>query len=208
MNPGFCRIPLLALGLVGLTLAGFNVLKPSGFTPRSFVLTPVAQPEPPVTQTIHRTVGLGFVRLPGYLFGRNLAVRQGSTELVYLPQVVWAERLDHGLQRVLAANLTTLLPDSQMRLSAWRPDEVFAEIYVTVTQFDADTHGHCHLKASWRIVAPGGGPAQQAGLFQHHRAGPSPEVDPDGTIATMSALAADLSRTLADALAQLSLPNP
>ncbi|MCL4179466.1 MAG: membrane integrity-associated transporter subunit PqiC [Verrucomicrobia bacterium] len=207
MSPSPIPNSILALALTGLALAGCSVLKPSGFTPRSFVLMPSSNLGAPL-ESSSGSVGLGFVKLPGYLFGKNMAMRQGAHEVVYLPQAMWAERLDHALQRVIAANLTTLLPSCQVRLSAWRAEEVSAEVYLIVEQFDVDARGECTLKAAWRVVSPGGGQVHGAGQFQGRRPGPAPDTDPDGATASMSALAADLSRTLAEALAQLSLRQP
>jgi hypothetical protein len=87
-----------------------------------------------------------------------------------------------------------------VRLSAWRPDEITDEIYVTLEQFDVDSAGTCTLSAWWRIVPPGGGQARSSGHFQGRRSGPAPDTNPDGAVASMSALAAELSGTLAHGL--------
>jgi uncharacterized lipoprotein YmbA len=194
-------LPCFILGLVGLGAAGCSVLKPSGFTPRTFVLSP-AQPTnaPAQTRATTRSIGLGYVKLPSYLFGRRLAVRHGPNEIVYLENAVWAERLDHALQRVLAANLATFLPATQVRLSAWRAEDVTHEVHVAVDRFDVDTAGTGTLKASWRVTPPGGGPTQSSGYFQQQTSGPPPETNPDLAVASLNALATELSRTIARAL--------
>jgi uncharacterized lipoprotein YmbA len=145
-------------------------------------------------------VGLSDVSLPGYLFKKSMAMRQEGNEIVYLESVVWAERMDSGLQRVLAANLGTLLSTDQVRLSTWRPEEVSVEIHVNVERFDVDTHGEGVLTAWWRLVAPDSERVLASGKFSANHTGPSPDNNPGGAVASMSALAADLSRELAKAI--------
>jgi uncharacterized lipoprotein YmbA len=145
-------------------------------------------------------VGVGQVKLPTYLFDTSLAVRNGTNEIEYLPSVLWAERLDTGIQRVLAANLATLIPTDQIRLSAWRSEDVAAEVHVTLERFDVDSSGRAVLVAWWRILSPGGEKTLKAGESRFARQGPSPDASPSGAIATLSDLVADLSRQLAQAL--------
>ena len=204
MNKSSLTQARFAVGFVCLGLAGCGLLKPSGVTSRAFMLTPLASAPASPAQTSAKAVGVGFVRLPGYLFPKSMAMRQGASEVVYLETAFWAERLDSGLQRVIAANLATLLPTIQVRLSTWQPEEVSAELYVAVEQFDVDVRGECSLQAWWRIVPPGGGEVWKAGQFQAVRTGPAPDADPDGAAASMSALAADLSRDLAQTLASIA----
>ena len=166
------------LGFVALGFAGCSFLRPSDLVVRSFVLTALPVPDDAAAPAATRTVGIGFVNLPGYLRATSLAMRQDGNEIVYLPNARWAERLDRGLQRVIAANLTILLPAIQTRLSAWRPEEVSAEVFVTIEQFDADALGEHVLIASWRVVSPGGGEVLKTGRFHTARQGPAPNADP------------------------------
>jgi uncharacterized protein len=200
MNPSALAPSCVLIGIAAFGVAACSAFKPSGVSPRSFVLTalpvPTEQPAPSST----RAIGVGFVKVPEYLLARSIAIRRDTNEVVYLETARWAERLDRGLQRVLAANLTTLLPAVQVRLSAWRPEEVSAEVYVVVEQFDVDIRGECVLKTSWRIMTPGGGEVRKAGQFRATRQGPAPDSDPGAATAVMSTLVADLSRALADGL--------
>ena len=183
---------------VGLT--GCGVFKPAHDTARHFDLTPLAAAEHETAPPGAMAVGVGQVKLPAYLFDLSLAVRKGTNQIDYLPTVLWAERLDTGIQRVLAANLATLLPTDQIRLSAWRSDEVAAEVFVTIQQFDVDSSGRAVLVAWWRILSPGGEKTLKAGETRLARQGPAPDTSPSGAIATLSDLLADLSRQLAQAL--------
>jgi len=143
---------------------------------------------------------MGQVKLPAYLFSTSLAVRQGTNEIAYLPAAFWGERLDTGLQRVLAANLATLLPTDQIRLSAWQSGDVSVEVYVAIERFEVDARGQGVLVAWWRILSPGGEKTVKAGECRLARQGPAPDTDPSGAVATLSQLVADLSRQIAQAI--------
>jgi uncharacterized lipoprotein YmbA len=127
-------------------------------------------------------------------------VRQGTNEIDYLPSTFWAERLDTGLQRVLAANLATLLPTDQIRLSAWQSSDVSAEVYVAIERFDVDTRGQGAIVAWWRVLSPGGEKTLKSGECRRTRNGPAPDTNPSGAVATLSELAGDLSRQVAQAV--------
>ncbi len=190
---------ILLAGTVALALAGCTILKPSGIAPRSFVLTPAATVPAEPGHSSMEVVGMGFVKLPGYLLNRSMAMRRGTSEIIYLESAIWAERLDSGFQRVVASNLSTLLPETQVRVSTWRPEEVSAAVYITVDQFDTDDHGQCVLKAWWRILSPNG-ETWKTGQIDASRQGLSPITDPAATAGTLSELAAELSRDLVLAL--------
>ena len=207
-----CRISdraglLLALTACGC-LIGCSILKPARDTTRHFVLTPLPGAGPAKVVPGALGVGVGQVKLPAYLLDTSLAVRKGTNEIEYLSPVVWAERLGPGIQRVLAANFATLLPTDQVRLSAWRSEEVAAEVYVTIEQFDVDASGRGVLVAWWRIASPGGEKMLKAGEARLSRQGPAPAANPSGAIATLSDLLADLSRQLAQALKEAEAAQP
>jgi len=127
-------------------------------------------------------------------------MRQGGNEIVYLESVQWAERLDTSLQRVLAANLGTLIPTDRVRLSLWAPEAVAVEVEVSVERFDVDSRGEGVLMAWWRVLSQGGEKVLASGRFSATRKGPPPNTEPGGAAASMSSLAADLADKLAQAI--------
>lgn len=206
--PAFLLVVVASAGLTGCL--GF--LKPAQATARSFVLTPMPAPEraaePTAATSRAAGIGVGPVRLPAYLLNTSLAVRQGTNEIEYPPLTLWAERLDANFQRVVAANLAILLPTDRVRLSAWRTEEVAAEVQVAVEQFDLDANGRGVLVAWWRVSAPGGEETLQSGQSRLTRAGPPPMTDPSGAVATLSELVGDLSRELARAIQGTAYSRP
>jgi uncharacterized protein len=183
-----------------LCLCGCLNLKPARPTARYFVLSTVTANAAPAASPI--AVGVGPVKLPPYLFKDSMAVRKGTNEVDYLENVLWAEQLPAGFQRVLAANLAALIPTDQVRLSIWSPADVSLGVYVSVGEFDVDTNGRGVLEAWWRLLSPDGQKLLKAGQFRASHAGPSPLNDPQAATATLSGLLADLSRELAKAINQ------
>ena len=181
-------------------IVGCSFLKPARSTARHFVLTPMAATAPAPVAANALAVGLGQVKLPAYLFETSFAVRKATNEIEYLPSALWAERMDTGFQRVLAANLATLLPSDHIHLSAWQKDAVAAEVYVILHQFDVDSTGQGVLVAQWRILSPGGEKTLKLGTSRLSRQGPSPDAGASGPVATLSQLVTDFSRQLAQAL--------
>jgi uncharacterized lipoprotein YmbA len=195
MNYPSLLIRTLLAGTACVWLSGCFSLKPAHPTARYFVLSPLPVAVAPGPTTL--AVGVGQVKLPAYLFKDSLAVRKGPNEVEYLETAVWAEHLQSGFQRILAANLAALLPTDQVRLSDWRREDIALEIYVAVEQFDVDTSGRGELVTWWRILSPGGEKILKAGQFRGSHQGPPPQADPEGATATLSRLLTDLSRELA-----------
>jgi uncharacterized lipoprotein YmbA len=145
-------------------------------------------------------LGMGQVRIPAYLFNDSIAVYRGTNEIQYLDSGLWAERLDSGLQRVVAANLATLLSTDRIYLSSWATENVAAQVHVTVERFDVEASGRTLLAARWRVLSPGGETLIGSGRSRLVGEGPAPESDTSGAVATMSGLVGDLSRELAKAI--------
>src|SRR5205085_11497206 len=85
----------LPIGCATLTfcLVGCTILKPSGVNPQSFILTPLPAATAP-SNHVAGGVGIGLIKIPGYLFKNSIAVRQGTNQVAYLEKAVWAEHLD------------------------------------------------------------------------------------------------------------------
>jgi uncharacterized lipoprotein YmbA len=198
---------LLTAGAVCAALSGCLNLKPARSTHRNFVLSPLPANETGALASAVSSapgVGIGQVKLPAYLFRDSIAVRKGTNELEYLEMARWAERLDTGFQRILASNLATLVPTSRIRLSAWRSQDVAVGVYVALERFDVDEDGRGVIVAWWRVVSPGGETVLKSGQFRASHAGPAPAFNTDGAVATLSELAAELSRELAKAIQEVT----
>jgi uncharacterized lipoprotein YmbA len=117
---------------------------------------------------------------------------------------LWAERLDKGFVRVLAADLSAMVPTDQVLLGAWRTDDVTLEVHVSVEQFDVDQAGTGILAAQWSITAPGGTKILKSGERRFTKAGKSPASGSQNIAATMSELTATFSQMLADTVREVA----
>jgi uncharacterized lipoprotein YmbA len=180
-----------------LTTVVAGCFSPHTISTRHFILAPAPAAKNPSTGP---SVGVGVVKMPDYLMSSSLAVRKSAGEVGYLETAMWAERLDNGFGRVLAANLSAMIPTDQVRLGAWRPESGALEVHVTVEQFDVDQAGKGALIAWWRITSPGGTKTLKSGEARLTKAGQSPASDSQNIVNTMSELAAELSGTLAQAV--------
>ena len=189
------------LAAAALCVTATGCLTPHTVVTRHYTLAAVPATTV-VTNGIH--VGVGVVKMPGYLTGESLAIRKDASEIVYMEGALWAERLDNGFARVLAADLSAKIPTDQVRLGAWRPDDVAVEVYVTVEQFDVDQAGTGTLVAWWRITAPGGAKVLKSGEARLTKAGKAPATDSQNIVTTLSDLTATLSQTLAEAVREVA----
>ena len=162
----------------------------------------VLSTELPVTRPVavgqsDLAVGVAAVEIPSYLLDRRIAVGRATHELTYLDNDRWAERLDKGMQRVIAANLEALLPSDRVFLSAWRRGEVSTEVYVSIRRFETDEDGRIVLEAHWRITSPGGERTWRADHLLVSRKGPSFRADPQGAVGILSTALAEVSARIA-----------
>ncbi len=183
----------------GLLLTGC-LLKPMTVSTRRFILSPIPASEPAPAAAEPLSVGVGFVKVPPYLLRDSMAVREGLNEVAYLDDALWAERLDQSFQRTLASDLSARLPSDQVYLSAWERDQVKVRLFVNLEQFDVDTQVQGTLFAWWRITAPDSDKPLKSGQTRLARPGPSPRGNPQIIATTLSALTAEFSLELAQAI--------
>ena len=168
----------LATLMVCACVTGCSFLKPAHDSSRHFVLTSL-----PPTKTANVASGtwrvdVVHVKIPSYLFNSSLAIRKGTNEIVYPPGTLWAERLDTGIPRVLAADLSSLLPGEQIRVAVGTSEDVAREIGVAVEQFDVSLSGQAVLVAKWRIFSPGREKILHSDENRLSRSGPAPDTTP------------------------------
>lgn len=200
------RIVFTALAAILLTGCLF---RPSAALPtRHFTLAPLATNDAPSATSEHLSIGIGFVRMPSYLLRNSMAVRNGNNEIEYLEQTLWAERLDHDFQQTLGVNLSRLLPADSVYLTDWARDQVTTRVFVEVQRFDVDTQGRGTLIASWRINAAEGDKPLKSGEANLAQTGPSPRSNPQAIATTLSALTAEFSRQLAEAIHESAQARP
>jgi len=207
MKKGFCLAAPALAAAAGVLLSGC-LSRPETVTTRHFILAPISTNEPAPAAAKQLSVGIGFVKMPSYLLRKSMAIRNGANEIEYIEDALWGERLDQCFQRTLAANLSRLLSSDHIYLGDWGRDQVQARLFVNVQQFDVDTSGHGNLNAQWRITAPDSDIPLKSGRARLDRTGASPRGKPEVIATTLSDLAAEFSRDLAQSIRESVKSSP
>jgi uncharacterized protein len=147
------------------------------------------------------TIGVGPVTLPRYLDRPQIVTRTSPYELKLAEFDRWAESLDTNFARVLAENLSSLIPASRVAASPWpRATPIDYQITVDVTHFLSQAGGESLLIADWILFK---GEGQQALVSGRSRFSASAGgQDYAAIVAAMSQTVASLSREIAAAIRQ------
>lgn len=189
---------LLAAAICAL-LSGC-LFKSATVSPRHFVLAPMTTNEPTSAPTGHLSVGIAHVKMPPYLLRDSIAYRNGASEVGYLENATWGERLDQCFQRTLAGNLSQLLSSDNITTVDSGHNQKMMCVVVDVQRFDVNTSGRGILIAQWRITDPNNETPLKTGRAELTRAGASPRDHPEAIATTLSDLTADFSHQLAQAI--------
>jgi uncharacterized lipoprotein YmbA len=134
----------------------------------------------------------------------------GPGELRVDEYLRWAEPLDAGLQRTLAANLQALLPASRVVRSPWPSSaRLGARVRVEVQRCGPEASGEVLLEGRFALL-PADGERPLAARPVALKRGPlaaAPAIDAAAEVDAMSELVADLARDIAAALRSLP-PEP
>lgn len=97
-------------------------------------------------------VGFGPVRIPDYLDRFQLVTRSGSDTLEISDFHKWAEPLPGGIVRIVARNLSALLPQTLVVGFPWRQSvSVRYRIPLEILRFEGVSGKDVKLLARWRI---------------------------------------------------------
>jgi uncharacterized protein len=142
------------------------------------------------------TLGVGPVTLPRYLDRPQIVTRTGPYEITLAEFERWAEALDVNFSRVLAENLSLLLPTARVVTSPWpRATPIDYQITVDVAHFLSQVGGDTLLIADWILFK---GEGQQALMTGRSRFNASPGgSDYAAIVAAMSQTVASLSHEIA-----------
>jgi uncharacterized lipoprotein YmbA len=190
---------LLMMSGLGLLLGGC-VIKPARVPTRYFVLAPIPGREHAPAEAQPLFVEVPLVKMPSYLLRDSMVVRKGADEVVYLETALWAERLDQSFRQTLAENLSLLLASDRACLSAFERDRLVMRVSINVEQFDVESEGRGTLLAAWQLTAAGSDKPMKVGHTRLTRSASVPRGNPQAIAATLSALVAEFSRDLAQAL--------
>jgi uncharacterized lipoprotein YmbA len=191
-------VAAFALALAVVLAAGCSTAPPV----RLYVVTPLAGPAP-AAWTPGPAVVVASVRLPGYLDRPQLVTRSGDNRLQLEEFHQWGGNLARDLTRVMAENLSLLLGSDAVVAAPntlrMRPDY---RVELEVLRFERAGDARVHLTAKWWLQrGPDASPL--AGPTTVLASEPLPEAaGAELTVAAMSGVYGELSRTIAQAISR------
>ena len=157
----------VSTALCAITLVGLSGCAKAGDT-RFYVLTPLPAAERPSNPGRAPLVGLLPVDLPEQLDRPQIVTRVGPNRLQLAEFDQWAAPLRESFMRVLAENLSILIPADRVALFPWSKDTpIDYEVAVEVVRFEGALGGDCSLVANWTIARRGGREAAATGRSSH-----------------------------------------
>jgi uncharacterized lipoprotein YmbA len=190
-----CVALLSVFGFVGC-----KSFRPIEDLTRYYVLSATATAPTGVHSNQGLAIGLAPVNIPDYLQNTRIAVRTGTNEIYYSEQRQWAEHLAKGIQRVLASDLSTLLPSARLITSAWQNGDVKTEVHVSIQRFELDETGEATLECEWRLLSPADGHVLRLDHAVISKKGPPLANNPTGAVHSLSEALEELSKQLAATL--------
>jgi uncharacterized lipoprotein YmbA len=147
-------LPAGILALLGVCLLGLSGCASSPPT-RFYALPSLSGAEAAPPAASHNlTLGVGPVMLPPYLDRAQIVTRASRARLVLGEFDQWAASLQDTILRVLAENLSLLIPTDRVLLHPWsRTPEPDYQVAVEVIQFDAGPSGEVVLAVRWRLLS-------------------------------------------------------
>jgi uncharacterized lipoprotein YmbA len=166
-------------------------------------LTAIAQPAAPATKESSNpggvSLGIGPIRLPGYLDRQEIVTRVSPNRIDLSEYDHWAEPLETNFNRVLGQNLSVLLPINRLVFFPWESTRSPTyQVEVEVLRFEANAAGDVQLSARWVVLDARKKAALKSGetLLVRQPAAKST----DAAVAMLSETLGDLSREIANAL--------
>jgi uncharacterized lipoprotein YmbA len=192
---------MLAVVVFVLSMTGCTTFDPKPDPSRFFTLSPLRQvneDQGRAWDTSERIlIGLGPIRLPGYLDRQEIVVRGGPNRFDVLENDHWAEPLDQNFTRVVAQNLSVLLGTEGVVLYPWpRERAPKYQVEIDVFGFETNRAREAQLTARWSILD--GSNKKPLQLKDSRLIRAAKETTTDGVVGALSEALGDLSREIAD----------
>jgi uncharacterized lipoprotein YmbA len=188
---------LAALAL--LTTGCFGTSPPSRF----FVLSPSPEGASAVPSSgPDGALGVFPTRVAAYLDRPQIVTFVGENSVDLDEFSRWAEPIGSGVSRILAQDLSALLPTWRVIPQPWDPTvPLRARVVVDVTALGWNKRGEARLDANWAIITSGSDLAAARGRVVLRRDIPGPGTD--AAVAAASALVTEMAREIAVAVRAL-----
>ena len=184
-----------------LALASCGVLEPVKDTTVSHVLD-AAIPERAISGT-RPAVAIARPSLPGYLDRQQFVSRSADGRVVMNSAQLWAEPLDTGISRVMAANLGRIKNSLNIQpVESFITMDYDSLLEIRISRFEPDPAGGLILECTWKLQPVSGAVASPRPFRTVvDTAGPLSATGPqESRIAAMNEALARLAREVARAL--------
>jgi uncharacterized protein len=140
----------LALAAFAAFCAACTLLGPEPDPSRFYVLVALGGPPSGASDL---ALGVGPVRLAGYLEVSEIQVRASATEVRRGSTDRWAEPLDEGIARVLGQDLSVRLGTREVVLFPWHAGQRPAcQVELSVRRFELEPDGSGVLEARYEVT--------------------------------------------------------
>jgi len=200
------RFTTLICLLISFLLSACGTFSPRADPSRFFTLTAIAQPGAAAVKESSNpggvSLGIGPIRLPGYLDRQEIVTRVSPNRIDLSENDHWAEPLEANFSRVLGQNLAVLLPVSRLVSFPWESTRSPAyQVEVEVLRFEANAAGDVQLSARWVVLETSKKNPLKAGETLLARQ-PAAKTT-DAAVAMLSETLGDLSREIATAISAI-----
>ncbi len=145
---------------VALLLLAMTACASRGIEVREYVITPLPSDSLPDVGSrpagageLGLAIGVGPVELPAYLRRRQIVTREAGSQLVSSEANSWGEDLESSVARVLAENLSALLPSNRVVTLPWQSaGDLDYRVAVQIQRFERDAENVVHLDARWSLT--------------------------------------------------------
>jgi uncharacterized protein len=188
-----CVASLLGLGACASTPSRFYMLNP--LAPADGISAASPAERGPV-------IGLGPITFPTYLDQPQIVSRASRHQLMLGELDRWAEPLRENFSRVLAENLSLLIPTDHLFVHEWpRSATLDYQVRVEVRHFDGWLGGESMLLARWSLLDRA---ERELVSRKAHLSAPAGGHDYEPMVVAMNQLLEALSRDIAGAILSLS----
>ena len=148
---------LASICIVLMVLGGCARSQPANY----YTLRPIQDPGPG-TQSPgpgqDPVIGVGPVKIAEYLDRPQMVTRSSGSGLQFAEFDRWAEPLEKNLTRVLADNLSILLPSERVCVFPWpKSKPVQYQVTLEIIHLEKTADGKAILESSWEILGDDGG---------------------------------------------------
>jgi len=193
-----CKRLCAIFSLVCSIAAGCFSLEPKPDPSRFFALTSLPRAGGKAQDGVGANavaLGIGPIKFPGYLDRQQFVTRISQNRFAIAENDRWAEPLDENFTRVLAQNISILLPTDRIVTYPWeRNQQPTYQVQMEVLRFEPNGDGVVELSARWSIMdnAKKTLRVSESSLTQ-----PARDKSTEASVVSMSQVVSELSKEIA-----------